>query len=145
MTVFQQGISLTKLRDIQDRYKDMMPQVDSGITQILEFKEGVLYFENSAGNTLTGSRAVALNTWAHVACVRSSGTVTLYINGVNAGSGAAAGSISSTVAVSIGNALSGGTFGNFNGYISNARITKGGALYTSVFTPTTTPLTTTAL
>jgi len=39
MTVFQQGISLTKLRDIQDRYKDMMPVVDSGITQILEFKK----------------------------------------------------------------------------------------------------------
>jgi hypothetical protein len=104
---------------------------------------GLLYFENSAGNSLTASTAVALNTWAHVACVRSSGTVTFYINGTSAGSGAAAGSISSTTAVSIGNALSGGTFGNFNGYISNARITKGGALYTSTFTPSTTPLTTT--
>ena len=104
---------------------------------------GLLYFENSAGNTLTASTAVALNTWAHVACVRSSGTVTFYINGTSAGSGSAAGSISSTTAVSIGNALSGGTFGNFNGYISNARITKGGALYTGTFTPSTTPLTTT--
>jgi hypothetical protein len=104
---------------------------------------GLLYFENSAGNTLTASTAVALNTWAHVACVRSSGTVTFYINGTSAGSGSAAGSISSTTAVSIGNALSGGTYGNFNGYISNARITKGGALYTGTFTPSTTPLTTT--
>jgi len=39
MTVFQQGISLTRLRDIQERYKDMMPAVDAGITQVLEFKK----------------------------------------------------------------------------------------------------------
>jgi hypothetical protein len=105
---------------------------------------GTLYFEigsSSTGAILTTS-AVPLNTWTHVACVRSSGIVTIYINGVNAG-GSASYTTSVTNAstpLSIGGPSNGSAAAMFTGYISNLRIIKGTALYTTAFTPPTIPL-----
>ena len=79
-----------------------------------------------------------LNKWVHWAIVRSSGTVRVYINGVQDQSFTAAGSI-----ITSGLALGARTnlVETFVGYISNFRIVKGTAVYTSAFTPSTTPLT----
>ncbi len=82
--------------------------------------------------------------WYHIALVRSSGTLRIYINGVSPSTG---GSISDSQ--NLGNSVC--YIGLFyattgfcmTGYVSNFRVTKGGALYTSSFTPSTTPLTTT--
>jgi hypothetical protein len=87
----------------------------------------------------TTTNAVALNTWVHVAAVRSSGTAYVYVNGVlDSGATYAMGSITNTGGSS-GLIWGGSTTGT--GYISNLRIIKGTALYTSNFTPSTTPLT----
>lgn len=84
---------------------------------------------------------ITLNTWTHFALVRSGSTLQGYINGVATGSSWS--NSSSTVFT-----LSGGIIGSrwgatngYNGYISNLRIVKGTALYTSKFTPSTSPLT----
>jgi hypothetical protein len=99
------------------------------------------YDSNTSFAGVVSASAVPLNSWSHVAAVKSSGTITVYQNGVSIGSAASAASIPSTVPISIGHSATGGSFGAFTGYISNARITKGAALYTTAFTPPTSPLT----
>jgi hypothetical protein len=78
---------------------------------------------------------ISLNTWSHVAAVRSGSTITLYINGSsvattnqtpNATSFAYIGRASSTSVPEV-----------FNGFIDDLRITKGVARYTANFTPPT--------
>ena len=107
---------------------------------------GNLYFQIGSSSTgaQTSTSTVSLNTWSHVAVVRSSGTVTFYINGVAAGSGSYATSIANTQALGIGAANNGNSATTLTGSISNIRITKGQALYTTGFTPSTSPLTTTS-
>jgi Concanavalin A-like lectin/glucanases superfamily len=106
---------------------------------------GNLYFQigNSATGAILSTSTVPLNTWTHVALVRSSGTVTLYINGANAGGSASyTTSISNvTTPFSVGGASNGSANSLFAGYISNLRVVKGTAVYTSSFTPPTAPLT----
>jgi hypothetical protein len=70
--------------------------------------------------------------WTHVAVTRASGTLTIWINGVSRGTGAAADNLTGT------NCAFGGYYSNsflFNGYLSNLRVVKGTALYTGTFTP----------
>ena len=80
-----------------------------------------------------GGGTVPTNQWVHVACSRSSNTIRLFINGNIVFTGSRSNSLGSNF-VGIGD-------GNFPGYISNVRVVKGTAVYTSNFTPPTTPLT----
>jgi hypothetical protein len=78
------------------------------------------------------------NTWTHVAYVRNGSTITGYINGIACGSTASfTGTIGNAGSLTIGR--DNGT-NYFYGYITNARIIDGTALYTSNFTPPTTVL-----
>ena len=85
----------------------------------------------------SGGANVYPNTWTHIAAVRSGGSVKIYVNGV-AGSGVSMGNDTSTVGY-IG--YENGSSSPFYGYIADLRVVKGTALYTSSFTPPTTPLT----
>ena len=95
-------------------------------------------------NVITSTAAIALNTWSHIAVVRSgsgTGNLKIYINGVLAATsaGAVTQNLGSTGAGNIGKASDvSGQF--FNGYISNPRIVNGVAVYTGNFTPSTQPL-----
>jgi hypothetical protein len=80
----------------------------------------------------------ALNTWHHIAAVRSGGTTFLYFNGVLSTS-ATDGHNYGNQGVSVGQFGGGGS--NYLGYVSNLRLVKGTAVYTSAFTPPTSPLT----
>ena len=84
----------------------------------------------------------AFNTWLHVAAVRSSGTLTLYINGTSRGSASFTNNCSDGLQY-IGRPSDVANY-MVQGYISNFRIVKGVAVYTSNFTPSTTPFTTTS-
>ena len=100
------------------------------------------------GTTVASTNTLTSNTWTHVAIVKSSGTVTIYLNGVANGSVPDNNSISSTITPTIGSDTSNNAASRYLGYVSNLRVTKGGALYTSAlypsgFTPSTVPLTTT--
>jgi hypothetical protein len=77
------------------------------------------------------------NTWFHVAVTRSSGTLRIFINGVQGFSGSYTTDIPSH-AVRIGSSVA-DEWGLGN--VSNLRVVKGTALYTSNFTPPTTNLT----
>ena len=88
----------------------------------------------------TGSSGITLNTWGHIAWVRTSGVLKMFVNGVSVYSAAYTVNLTGTNCT-IGGGV-GGLAGYFlNGYMSNFRIVKGTALYTTTFTPSTTPLT----
>jgi Concanavalin A-like lectin/glucanases superfamily/IPT/TIG domain len=88
------------------------------------------------------TQTIPLNTWRHVAVTRQGGTWRFFVDGVSAtitGSGYDGNLGSSSNPLTIFADASGG--GAPAGYLSNLRIIKGNALYTSNFTPSTTPLT----
>ena len=78
------------------------------------------------------------NTWIHTAYVRSSGTSTLYIDGTAVITQADTHNYNGTYIVIGGYYSSGYLMG---GYITNLRVVKGTAVYTSNFTPPTKALT----
>ena len=92
------------------------------------------------GTILTGSGTATLNTWVHYAVVRNSNTITIYINGSSIGTVSSSTNYSDQYAV-IGRTGAGSASNYFLGYISNTRMVKGTAVYTSSFIPSTTPLT----
>jgi hypothetical protein len=90
----------------------------------------------NGGSVLTAGTVVT-NQWVHWALVRASGTTKLYINGISVGSFADTNNYINSPFI-IGNYY-GATFG-WAGYLSNVRVVKGTAVYTSNFTPSSTPL-----
>ena len=92
------------------------------------------------GGTLRMSTTVAAGAWYHVAIARSGSTITAYLNGTSFGtysSSATIGSAAKTIYVG-----SQGTSSEYlNGYISDLRFVNGTAVYTTTFTPPTSPLT----
>lgn len=96
------------------------------------------YYDDGTG--ITGTTTLTTNVWYHVAMVRSGGIVTGYVNGQPQGTASYSGTVGrSDSALYIGAAQNIST-ARMNGYISNARITKGVAVYTGAFTPPQTPL-----
>jgi hypothetical protein len=101
-----------------------------------------LFYFNGSSHTGTGT--VYYNQWQHVAFARSGSTMTFYVNGVAGGTASIAGTQTGTATSNPifintkDNALS--SYG-LGGYISNFRIVNGRPVYTSNFTPSTTPLT----
>ena len=101
-------------------------------------------FDVAVGSTyygVTTAASLTLNTWNHIACVRNGSTLTVFINGTSAGTSSVTGTLNS-----ISSPMTVGRLGAFDGYytsgyISNLRLVKGTAVYTSNFTPSTTPLT----
>jgi hypothetical protein len=88
-----------------------------------------------------GPAALSANTWNHIALVRSSGSIKLYVNGVGGTAQSLSGSPSNSKAWCIGGALFPGFSNAFNGSISNFRFVNGTAVYTNNFVPPTTSLT----
>jgi hypothetical protein len=98
----------------------------------------------NSGFAGTSTATLAINSWNHVALVRSgtgANQTTFYINGVASGSFTFAGNLTdaTTNETKIGASTSGGEL--WFGYISNARIVKGTAFYTANFAPPAVPLT----
>ncbi len=98
-----------------------------------------VYTNGGFAGASTGS--IATNQWNHVALVRSGNTWTYYINGTSSGSftNSSTQSDGGTTGPKIAGSTTAGEI--WIGYISNIRIVKGTAVYTSNFTPSTTPLT----
>jgi hypothetical protein len=95
----------------------------------------------SNGNVDPGSVGAGsdykLNTWNHVAYVKSSGTIKIYVNGVSIASRADSYNASTNTSVFIGCAYNASQF--TQGYLEDFRIVKGTAVYTTNFTPPTAP------
>lgn len=101
-------------------------------------------YNGTAYFTTTSAGAIAINIWTHVAVVLTNNTVTIYINGISAGTGTRYTLSLAGQAVKIG--VSDTTIASsfWRGYISNFAVYNV-AKYTSTFTPSTTPLTATQL
>ena len=84
-----------------------------------------------------------LNTWQHIAIVREgtgSNQYKAYVNGTLVSTGTLSASLTfNGFYIGAATWYSGGFY--LNGYISNLRVVNGTAVYTSAFTPSTTPLT----
>lgn len=100
---------------------------------------GSLFYYNGSSNLNLTAPTITVSTWTHLAWVRNSTTITLYVNGVSIGLvviGTGVINNGTTNPVTVG-AKNGGT-APFNGYIDDLRITKGIARYTTTpFTPPT--------
>ncbi len=78
------------------------------------------------------------NTWTHVAFVRKSNVLKIFVNGVEGYSGNHTINFSSSAFTTMGGSASANDYNRyFNGYIDDLRITKGVARYTANFTPPT--------
>lgn len=108
----------------------------------LQMQTGYMYFCYGA-NVILDPIVVTTGTWIHYAAVVNSGTITLYRNGIPVTTPiAAAFNFSATAAVLVGiGGDSSDTVWPFAGYISDARVVKGTAVYTTTFTPPTQALT----
>ena len=109
---------------------------------------GKVYFGIDVATADTGiftsSATLSAGQWYHLAVTRSGNTFRLFINGTLDSTT----TNSSTISNGNGPLCIGGYAGSsqadkesVNGYLSNVRIVKGTAVYTSAFTPSTTPLT----
>ena len=101
------------------------------------------WFENT--NPRIAATSVTWNNgqWNHVAVTRSGNNVKMFLNGTQVGSTYTTSFTYGASSVGIINGVlsDGKTDGPLTGYLSNVRIVKGTAVYTSSFTPSTTPLT----
>jgi len=100
--------------------------------------DGAIEANVGANNIVGPLPAVTAGTWNHIAVTRASGAVKIFVNGNMTANGTATDNCTGTN-LSIG----GGYSTNFllNGFMSNVRIVKGTALYTSNFISPSAPLT----
>jgi len=99
----------------------------------------ILYYNVANVNQITGP-SITVNTWYHIAVSRSSGVTKMFVNGSQVGSSYTDTNSYILNSPKIG-ITSGLSSGYYAGYISNLRVVKGTALYTSAFTPSNLPLT----
>ena len=104
----------------------------------------------AGGRTCVSTNTTPMNQWTHIACVRdSSGNFKLFINGnldaTNTSYTSTDISSGGNQTFSIGNIVETSSAieaeAQFEGYISNLRVVKGTAIYSSSFTPPTAPTT----
>jgi hypothetical protein len=84
-----------------------------------------------------------LNAWHHYAIVRNGNVFRVYVDGTSVANTTSTASIAAqgATALGIGAQFVGGSYFGTTGYITNFRFVNGTAVYTSNFTPSTTPLT----
>lgn len=120
---------------------DSRPTSTQGAYPVLYVNGTTVYWYGN-GQGLSGG--ITVDTWHHIAVSRSGTSLRLFINGVQQGSTLSDGTSylnpASRPAVGTSGFAPGGT-DDCLGYISNLRVLKGTALYTSNFTPPTGPLT----
>jgi len=102
-----------------------------------------VYFNGISTKVLEGS-SCPLNQWVHYAVVRNgsgSNNVKIYRDGVQTGQGTYTGNAGNSSSTNYIGGDATNSSVDFKGYVSNLRILKGTALYTSNFTPPTKQLT----
>jgi hypothetical protein len=135
----------TLFADVNTIYDDRISDADpNGFVLGLTAAAKVYFYTNSIFQIST-TTALSTNKWYHIALVRSgsgSNNVKIYIDGVADATTATYTTEFTRTAPSIG--CDWGTRSNLDyvGYISNLRLTSGGALYTAGFTSSTSALTT---
>ena len=110
-----------------------------GGSNLLLFFENAIYKLYINGHVANGGTLVK-DAWQHFALVRSSGSTKLYVNGTSVFTWADSTNYASTQ-IRLGRDVNNNDSLSWVGYMSDIRIVKGTAVYTSNFTPPTEPLT----
>ena len=97
---------------------------------------GLSWYTN--GFIIDYTTSIGTNQWVHVAVCRSGTTLRVFANGVQVGSATNSDNLTNTQ-FTVGANADGSEV--FTGYISNVRVVKGTAVYTSAFTPPSSPIT----
>jgi hypothetical protein len=95
---------------------------------------------NSGNSGFYSTGSFSPNTWNHIAYVRNSGVITIYINGVAGGTLTNSHTFRGLSRIGVARYADNNNYYPFKGTISNLRVTNT-AVYTSGFTPATTSLT----
>ena len=98
----------------------------------------VSFYSIGLGQVSTAANKVPVNTQTHLAVTRVSGTLKIWVNGVESASGTLGNFNTTGQPLCFGGAI--GTYWPFYGYIDRAEIIAGAVRHTSTFTPETTPL-----
>jgi hypothetical protein len=109
----------------------------------MRFVGTTFYYQSAAGITTLTSVSIPTSNqsaWTHMAVVRISGTTKIYANGVQVQSVADTTNYTGTVNYQIGR-TSDPNANVYSGWLTDVRVVKGTAVYTSAFTPPTAPLT----
>jgi len=99
---------------------------------------GLWQFSTGAAVIKRSTAAAGMNEWTHLAAVRNGSSYNFFVNGVSVGTSTTMYNFTDTTTFQLGWQSS---FAEFTGYVCDARVIKGTAVYTSNFTPPTTPLT----
>lgn len=114
----------------------------SGLAVEVYNTPGTSFTLNTGAGQIGGSTASGQQ-WNHIAATRASGTTRFFVNGSLVGSVSDTSNYTASTGPLIGAGYYNGSIGSLwlQGFLSNFRAVKGTALYTSNFTPSTTPLT----
>ncbi len=99
----------------------------------------VFYYYSGTSVMVTSNASVPVGAWTHIALTKDSGGIHLWINGVLDTTAAISGTPQSSSSVPLSIGQGNGTL--FKGYVTDLRVLKGTAVYTTAFTPPTNPLT----
>ena len=114
---------------------------DSGKLRMRVGASGYLSFYTDTGSiSLNSTTVVTVNSWSHVAICYDGTNLSLFQNGVRTATTTASVDNGSANSLYVGSNTVGGSY--WNGYISNARVVKGTAVYSgSTYTVPTAPVT----
>ena len=103
----------------------------------VETSAGKIGFGYGSSGVYYDMGSYVVGEWAHYAITRSGTTIRTFKNGTQVATATSSSTWSSTAEFLIGRNVSGF---DYKGFLSNLRLVKGTAVYTSAFTPPTTPL-----
>lgn len=102
--------------------------------------DGKVNFNANSGTRITSASAISASAWTHISVVRASGTTKLYIGGTAESTTYSDSNNYTSTQVRLGIFYNNNTQFMLNGNISNYREVKGSVVYSSNFTPPTSPL-----
>ena len=97
---------------------------------------GLVWIDETSG-PLNGNISIPSNEWTHIAVVRSSGVIKMYVNGIYCGGGSSSADINDGLPLAIG--ADNGNDGYILAYFDEFRITKGISRYDNDFIPPNNP------
>jgi len=121
------GGAMVDLRSAVDASATVIYLGEARYGAYIQFYDGPANIEVSTGINLT-------NEWTHIALARESGVWRIFINGNLAASRTSSSNLGSSQPIRIGQGINGYNTA-YDGHISDLRIVKGTAIYTSNFTP----------
>jgi hypothetical protein len=94
-----------------------------------------IFFASTVNLSLIGATSIALQTWTHVALVRSGSVFRIFINGVLDAEGSSSQAVYTSANSFIARSFNSASPLSFNGHLDDLRVTSGVARYTANFTP----------